>query len=1031
MRPLLCVQAVIARLAIFIVLLLSGSVHAQIKSWNYRHYTSADGLPGNRIIDVAQDKDGFIWIASNSGLCRFDGDEFVTLYHDSRDSTSLPSDYVNYVAAAPNGSIITSTLKGLYVLNPKTMRGYTIHRTHYKGWEAVDDYFSEIFVNTHIQKIVVANRSAFQYYDYNMKCLQTIEYPFYPKKNIPTAITNHRSFFLNNGDVIFWSAVTERFELLDYKQQKIVALSSVPQHNYYMLGQLKNPVSFGKDAAQNIWYVLKGKDSLFCFDAAHQATYAYALAGEAKNITWVGGPLLFPDNHTMLMGYSHKDAALIYRIAYDSLMSNRKFVITAKNVSGITTAGAWNFTDRDGNWWLASQNGLYLIRKGFEHFQRIDLPLPFRGGYNWQYITAIQPVDKNGLLITTKAEHCYYYNIQDNSVVHYLDTMPVERAWDNCLDDIFPLNKNRYLLRGVRDFMYENGHVSLGFKPENEFEQLVQQYANSGHIIDKEGNYWVCLSGKGLVRYNYEKKQLKVFAPDSIFHADDFSAITQDAAGNLYCASRMHGTVWKYDPARQQFFNISPATLTAAKADWTNSICADAANNVYVSNHQGILIIEQKTKKLSEINRKDGLPSNLINKMFCYKQHLYLSTENNLAILNIENRSIQRVRATGGLVDGIATQAYYLDSTAHRLYIGGKGCVYKINPDSCWEISHKAHIVINSVMVNNQPIADFSQCPSFEYTRNNISISVNSIDYHSEGSKKYYYNVSHNNAESGWIENPSKQFSFLNLGTGTYHISLRSKDGNNHWSANTASISFDILAPWYKRWWFLTLLLLSAATAISLIYRNKIKQIRRIEKIRDKISRDLHDDIGSTLSSINILSCTAQANLQNESNKKAKASLEKINERSQRLLDNMSDIIWNIRPGNDTIEEVMSRMREYATTQLEAKGIDYLFNFPKEKMDCTLTMEVKSNMYLIFKEAVNNLSKYADCTLANLSLTFDEKHIYLIVQDNGKGFDEAEITHRGGLRNMQQRTEEIKGNFLITTAKGVGTTISLTLPRYC
>src|SRR5205085_10457817 len=140
--------------------------------------------------------------------------------------------------------------------------------------------------------------------------------------------------------------------------------------------------------------------------------------------------------------------------------------------------------------------------------------------------------------------------------------------------------------------------------------------------------------------------------------------------------------------------------------------------------------------------------------------------------------------------------------------------------------------------------------------------------------------------------------------------------------------------------------------------------------------------IGSTLSSINILSRTAQTNLHYTGDEKTKSSLEKINERSQRLLDNMSDIIWNINPGNDTIEEVMSRMREYATTILEAKKIDYIFNFPKEKMECRLNMEVKNNMYLIFKEAVNNLSKYSGCTIAKLSLTFDEKNIHMKIEDN-------------------------------------------------
>ncbi len=218
---------------------------------------------------------------------------------------------------------------------------------------------------------------------------------------------------------------------------------------------------------------------------------------------------------------------------------------------------------------------------------------------------------------------------------------------------------------------------------------------------------------------------------------------------------------------------------------------------------------------------------------------------------------------------------------------------------------------------------------------------------------------------------------------------------------------------------------------IVLINRNKLKRIVEMEKMRSRLSRDLHDDIGSTLSSINILSRTAQTNLKEKQDNKTKASLEKINERSQRLLDNMSDIIWNINPGNDTIEEVMSRMREYATTILEAKNIDYTFNFPNEKMDCKLSMEVKNNMYLIFKEAVNNLSKYSGSTLANLSLTFDERNIHLKIEDNGIGFNEDEIKHRGGLSNMQHRAEEIKGVIKINSVIDKGTVIELTIPRYC
>lgn len=237
---------------------------------------------------------------------------------------------------------------------------------------------------------------------------------------------------------------------------------------------------------------------------------------------------------------------------------------------------------------------------------------------------------------------------------------------------------------------------------------------------------------------------------------------------------------------------------------------------------------------------------------------------------------------------------------------------------------------------------------------------------------------------------------------------------------------------------FIFLLILIAV----LINRHKLKRSIEMEKMRSRLSRDLHDDIGSTLSSINIISRTAQRNLENSEEYKIKSALDKINERSQRLLDNMDDIIWNINPGNDTFEEVMSRMREYATSILEAKQIEYRFNFPKEAINCKLPMEIKNNMYLIFKEAVNNLAKYSQATLATLSLTIEDHEIVLVIQDNGIGIptDNFKKGSEGilprnsggsGLRNMNQRAIEIKGELRIKSQPSKGTTLELILPRYC
>ena len=216
--------------------------------------------------------------------------------------------------------------------------------------------------------------------------------------------------------------------------------------------------------------------------------------------------------------------------------------------------------------------------------------------------------------------------------------------------------------------------------------------------------------------------------------------------------------------------------------------------------------------------------------------------------------------------------------------------------------------------------------------------------------------------------------------------------------------------------------------------KNLVKAIKEkeeaVHKERQRLSRDLHDDIGSTLSSISIISNLALGSEILHQDEKLKISIEKINDRSQRLLDSMSDIIWCINPNNDSLEEMLSRMRLYSTTLLEAKNIDYTINFPMENRDYKFMLDAKNNIYLIFKEAVNNLSKYSGATHANLSLTFDEGKFHLIIEDNGKGFNENEIIHHGGLLNMQHRAAEINGTMVINSDSGRGTKIELTVPVY-
>ena len=203
----------------------------------------------------------------------------------------------------------------------------------------------------------------------------------------------------------------------------------------------------------------------------------------------------------------------------------------------------------------------------------------------------------------------------------------------------------------------------------------------------------------------------------------------------------------------------------------------------------------------------------------------------------------------------------------------------------------------------------------------------------------------------------------------------------------------------------------------------RTKRMIEMERIRNNIARDLHDDIGSTLSSINIMS---QVALQENGN--AGIHLKEIANHSARIMENMSDIVWSINPKNDSLEQVVIKMKEFAAEILEPKNIDYAFNIGDNIQTLKLDVEKRKNIFLIFKEAVNNAAKYSEGNKLTVSLLIQQDTLHLSVEDNGKGFEPVVVTRGNGLTNMKDRAHSMNGKMKQASQPGNGTTIQLEVP---
>ncbi|GAO44269.1 sensor histidine kinase [Flavihumibacter petaseus] len=209
--------------------------------------------------------------------------------------------------------------------------------------------------------------------------------------------------------------------------------------------------------------------------------------------------------------------------------------------------------------------------------------------------------------------------------------------------------------------------------------------------------------------------------------------------------------------------------------------------------------------------------------------------------------------------------------------------------------------------------------------------------------------------------------------------------------------------------------------------KRKIQEQQAMMAIRNNIAKDLHDEIGSALTSIRILSEVSGRNLSGDSNK-THAYLQQITEQSAAAQQGMSDIVWAVRPENDTLENMVIRMREYAAATLESKDVITSIRIDESLLEKTLDMHQRRDFLLLYKEAINNIAKHAEARNVDITLRRQADQLEMIIMDDGRGFDPSGSTSSNGLRNMEARAQLLGGRLSVQTATGNGTSITLYLP---
>jgi len=209
--------------------------------------------------------------------------------------------------------------------------------------------------------------------------------------------------------------------------------------------------------------------------------------------------------------------------------------------------------------------------------------------------------------------------------------------------------------------------------------------------------------------------------------------------------------------------------------------------------------------------------------------------------------------------------------------------------------------------------------------------------------------------------------------------------------------------------------------------RSREERLAELERVRKRIATDLHDDVGSTLTRISLLSEVVRRQV-GAIDTSVDGPLSGIASLSRELVSSMSDIVWAINPTKDHLSDLSRRMRQFVSDVCTARQIAFRFHTPSSDDDLTVGANLRREVFLLFKEAVNNMVRHSACTEADLEFRVDERALMLRVSDNGRGFDTAVVAAGHGLRSMRERTEALGGHLDVLSRPGRGTTLSFAIP---
>ncbi|MFA6456544.1 MAG: two-component regulator propeller domain-containing protein, partial [Bacteroidota bacterium] len=844
-------------------------VQAQDRSMIFERFTIENGLSNNSVNNILQTKDGFLWVATKDGLNRYDGQSFKHFKYHPSDKNSLPENYVNALLESPDGTLLIGTWgKGVCAFDP--------HMEFFSRLDTLrhdDAYVQCMFadskgnvwygtVNGGLNR-VNRNKSGHSSYRKN----PPRDYPF-PSDNV-TSIAEDRAGHLWIG--------TADAGLLEFDP----ATGLIRQYPFHTNEQLSA-------ADKNILTVMFDGDSQLWI-GAQSGVHRFDL----NSRTWLPLPELPPQQASFLktpvsqivkdrsgrLWVGTYDYLGLFLLEYIGTPNFHSMHIRRENdnaTSIVSDRIRWIYEDRKQNMWFGTEDGIAKLPVTQPFYQYRHLPLRSTS-ISGRVVSSLYEDDKNTIWVglagggfdripvaTKKVEHFSYNPASPSSLSgNVVTSIYGDRSGTMWIATMNAgLNKFLPATKTFKQYRHQsNNNTSL----RSDWVQQMLETRNGDFLVATNDGLQLFDRLRG-VFHSYHPEITK--GSDSLPETYSPNALFEDREGTIWIGTWLDG-LFRYDPSKKKLKQYmpddkDPHSISSSKV---TTITEDSHGFIWIGTHSnGFNKFDKSTEQFQQYSILNGLPNDVV---FGIQEDsrgcLWISTMNGLAKFDPATETFRVYDEADGLVHNQFNWRSSFKNTKGVMYFGGLNGFVAFHPDSIRIDTAAPHTAITSFKIFDketplQQSRDAEKEIELRYDQNFFSIEFIVLDLAPLQKHQFAYMLK--GVDPHWVNAETRRTAYYtNIAQGKYYFSVKANNADGTWGEPTV-LKIVILPAWWMSWWFKVIVVVTFLSAVVVLYNYRVRQLIKIERIRFNISSDLHDEIGSNLSSISV---DSQALLQSSS----------------------------------------------------------------------------------------------------------------------------------------------------------------------